>query len=563
MFPGPPPPIAASQLIPHRIFNSTSKQPTQRQHPRDDDSANATRRNTGRVTSNYYGQSRVLPYDHKPDSVWRVLRRREKTLEGDIQYLLDRQATGLASGSQSVDPSFSRDLDLQSDGGSSTPTETFYSTATSKSRMPKSLYLPPVSTPDGNVIPVRQPAKSRPTGLKSARDGLRKVMSSLAMLKQEEDDLLDAALQERKESLAHLEKLGAKKAGIESELAAWDGDPDEPLGKQLRELNAQHDAVDQEMAKLEEQLSILRNRRRWLKNEIVDIKSKREAGLSGYRGALKDVNSELALVMRRPPIQPLDTAAIASGEDVEVDVPGGVEFLRLIPERRTAEMAKSWWDAEIDMLQSRRAKVDAERQALEDGQRLWSHVVETVTMFETALRNVMRNGTESSQASSNKGKETAPTEQDMIQSQILHMDRVVTDLHQAMEQAESQRWNLLICAIGAELEAFQEAHSLLKSLATPAPGVPDSKSDDDAPGGGEERTSRRLSAREESDNEVPIDFLVSGFSNDVETTDEGKDAKEEDGPEGHDGSGDHSRSQESDNDVPGEFLTEHDSHGDK
>ncbi|PNY18347.1 Uncharacterized protein TCAP_07538 [Tolypocladium capitatum] len=536
MFPGPPPPIAASMVM------SSRSSPPLSSHSHDEVSH-------GLVGASQANISSVL-FDHRQefasqssDSTWRALRRRERALEQDIQQLLDFQAAGLVAGSaRGLDVSSSSDVDGHSDAGSSTPTGTFYSTASSRSRMPKSLYLPPQSTPEGNVIPVRQPARARPMGLRAARKGLRKSMIALVDLKREEDAHLDAALAERKMALARLNQLSTRRTGIQDELTVLEGDEEEPLGKELRDLGSKHDALDHEIRVLEEKLVGMRNRRRRFREKINDVKSKREAGLSGYRGALKDVDVEVNALVRRPPVQPLDQEMVNQGNDpgAESSSTGGFEFMRLIPERRTAEMAKTWWEAEVGILERRKDQIDQEQQALEAGGTTWQEVMALVSDFESNLRGIVKAGTDASAPPSAKGKEKAPSAEDMIRSQLPRMVEVVTELEQRMQLAEGKRWNLLICAIGAELEAFKEAHDMLRDIVD----EPDGAGEDSR---GDSRTEERLvdddvasnggPGRGESDNEVPPDLLVSRLDEADRESAIGR--------------------QDSENEVPPEFLADH------
>ncbi|KND93818.1 hypothetical protein TOPH_01901 [Tolypocladium ophioglossoides CBS 100239] len=536
MFLGPPPPIAASMVI------GSSSSPPRSNHSHEGVSHSLLGASRANISSVLFDQRQEFA-SQSSDSAWRALRRREQALEQDVQQLLDFQAAGLVAGSAGgLDVGSSSDLDGHSDAGSSTPTGTFYSTASSRSRMPKSLYLPPQSTPEGNVIPVRQPTRERPMGLRAARKGLRKSMMALVDLKREEDAHLDAALAERKMALARLNRLGTRRSGIQDELMALEGDGEEPLGKELRDLGSKHDTLDREIRLLEEKLVGMRNRRRWLRENMDEVKSKREAGLSGYRGALKDVDVEVSALVRRPPVLPLDQEMVSqgSGPDAEPCSTGGVEFMRLIPERRTVEMAKAWWEAEIGILERRKDQIDQEQQALEEGSATWQEVMALVSDFESNLRGIVKAGTDASAPLSAKGKEKAPSAEDMIRSQLPKMDEVVTELEQRMQLAESKRWNLLICAIGAELEAFKEAHDMLRGIVDGADGA-----DEDSRG--DSRTEEKLvdddvtsnggPGRDESDNEVPPDLLVSRLD----------DADRESAI---------SR-QDSENEVPPEFLAEH------
>ena len=117
--------------------------------------------------------------------------------------------------------------------------------------------------------------------------------------------------------------------------------------------------------------------------------------------------------------------------------------------------------------------------------------------------------------------------------------------------AESKHWNLLICAIGAELEAFIEAQALLKETIglpepTPAPSSPEHNESTDK--SEEASQDGREESHDESDNEVPADLLVSKFE------DHDRDPPDSDQKSSvvlrRDSSGE--------NDVPAEFLAEHD-----
>lgn len=518
-----------------------------------------TRTNIGRTIFEQRAHESIM-YNQQPDTAWRGIRRRESALEADIQQLLDSQVEGLVAGSKTQDVTFTtKDLDCYSDTGSSTPTGTFYSTATSKSQMPRSLYIPPVSTLEGNIVPVRQPAQRRLSGLKSARNGLSRAILSLIQLRMEESDQIDTAMAERQSALAQLSKLATRRLGIQSELAAFDGDEEEPLGKQLRELSARYGSVNQEISMLEQRLVKLRNQRRSLKDKIDDANGKREAGLSGYRGALKDVDSELTLLVRRPPVLPLDPGVFDKDDgDLcdEIALTGGLEFLRLNPERRTEEMAKSWWEAELAILQKRKKQVGEDHQALEEGAALWNDVVSLVSDFESGLRRLLKEGGTSKPTV--KGKEKVPTRDDLMQAQLKDMSGVLKELEQAMRQAEIHGWNLLICAIGAELEAFREAQDILISMLA-SQGL-----------GGELATRSEVSIGEEPDvmdrrDDVPEGGngdasadLIRPCSNQLDQS--GTPIIQEDSLKSlhTDGDGDHSRSQDSENEVPLEFLAEHD-----
>ncbi|KAJ3496314.1 hypothetical protein NLG97_g2741 [Lecanicillium saksenae] len=491
MFHGPPPPIAGSIMKSNRSHASSDTGRSQ----------GIVAASTAQLGSLLFQQPRQQSRA-RPDSAWRAFGRREKAIEQEIQQLLDLQATGLIAGSGRLPD----DGDDYSGTGSSTPTGTFYSTATSKSRMINSLHVPARANRDGNVIPVRQPTGGKPLGLRSARAGLRKAMTALVELKQEEDVHVDAALSERKKALIHLSRLSVKRNGVSGELHELEDDEEEPLGKEIRELGSKYNSLTQEIRQLEEKLMAMRNQRKFVREKMEEVQNRRDAGLSGYRGALKDIDAELQSIMMHPPIQPLDPDVFSSpdlvGDDSEG--PGGIEFLGLIPGRRTPAMAKTWWEKEVDILDKRRRQISKERQALEEGSAMWREVITLVTSFESSLRHLMKTGAPRAPPSA-KGKEKVLSLESLIRDHLAKMDDVVTQLEKFLSEAEAEGWNLLVCAVGAELEAFREAQEMLKSaVEEDAPSEPNTSQNDES-----QESQQASQPGDESDNEVPPDLLVS------------------------------------------------------
>lgn len=417
-------------------------------------------RNVGSVIFDRVAASRArdTAQEYEPDTIWRNLQRREKTLQKELQLLLDAQSAGLAA---SLDPAAAVPSDV-SEAGSNTPTGTIY---TSTSRRSQVTFEEPVrSTATGEIIPVRQP-RQKPLGLRAARAGLAKNISLLADLKAEEDANLTAALSVRKKALTQLRKLSVRRDGITEELKALEGEEEEPLARELRELSQDYEGVTAEIAELEERLVGLRNRKRWLRGRIDDVKNRREAGLSGYKGALREVDAKVEAILRRPGVKPLDLDAVAgvkgnAGEDGVEHSPGGTEFLRLRPERRTVEMARDWWESEVAILERRKTEVDKERQALEEGVEVWKSAAKLVADFEADLRREMKASAEAQTNGKDKAAEASP-EQAMY-AQLGKMATVMAGLEDRLHVAEERGWNLLICAIGAELAAFREAEQMLR-----------------------------------------------------------------------------------------------------
>ncbi|KAK1254688.1 hypothetical protein MKX08_008683 [Trichoderma sp. CBMAI-0020] len=581
MFAGPPPPISASMLMikdPIRVDPAAGRSVRYRNTPHSLLGGSPTEANSLLL------EHRRQEIEQNTDSVWRGFVSQDKALQREAQALLDQQAIALVAGSGIEDDASST--------GSSTPTGPLFSTQGHKHRTGLSLYIPPRTTRDGNVVPTRQPANDRPQGLKTIRESMRKLIASMASLKHDQSAYIEDALDKRMDALKHLHKFSVKKARLEAEIRSLAENNDEPLAREFKVLDTEHHALGEEIQLLEAKLSRMRTRHHLLKERMDDIRNKREAGLSGYYGALNELTAEAIAYTRHPTIQPLDPDLLGGGAaEGGPATPGGAEFMQLIPERRTPRLAALWWQAEVEILKARKESTEKHHQALEEGGQIWDSVTQLVSKFESDLRQAMENGTPTPSV---KGKEKASSMEDVISDQLFRMSEVLGELREYMQQAEEHNWTLLICVIGAELEAFENGYKALKSMANPPKAPPPLSDDEDAstdvePSGSSTQHDRHP-ADEESDNEVPPDLFGGpqpdhdedgdGEHNTANSTDGGTlrryDSDNEvphdlfGGPQpdhDEDEDGEHNtvnstdggtlRRYDSENEVPPEFLVEH------
>lgn len=222
--------------------------------------------------------------------------------------------------------------------------------------------------------------------------------------------------------------------------------------------------------------------------------------------------------------------------------------------------------------------MDMERAALEEGVEVWKGAVKLVSEFEAGLRREMRGGGDTAGTSNGKGKgregepaSPSPGPEQTMFAQLDKMRAVIAGLQERLNIAEEQGWNLLICAIGAELEAFRQAAGMLREALRSA-GFDVGADEDNADGEATPHLGRSVSLRDssqrldaaeptgggklvdlheapdedrepESDNEVPPDLLVS--------------AEEEE----HGFARPALSREDSGNEVPVEFLREHEHDG--
>lgn len=476
LFHGPPPPIAVS-----RVFYRDEEQRHQKHHYNDYDderrgitaswlpgtAARAissviwdVRGSDSRSAVQHNGE-RAAQFDR--NSVWRGLARRERAIVAEVQRFLQVQEEVLAGGD---------DRSSASDGGSITPTTSVVSSPRPPGRSVS--FLEPVtrSGPGGDIIPVRQPRKKK-LGVSGARKGISRSLAELADLKAEEDASLTAALSARKQALTKLRKLATRQSDIVEELHALETDDQEPLKREFETLDDEHKGVCTEIEDLEKRLASLKSRRRNLESQMHDVKNRREAGLSGYKNALKEVEDTVKTFLARPPVKPLDVAALTENAQDDVErppSPGGVEFMHLRPERRTIDMARDWWQSEVSILETRQAQVDTERIALEEGGEVWEEVANIVLDFEAALRKQM-----TTVNIDEKGKARELTAAETLKQQHDNIAGVTARLDERLRVAEEKGWNLLIAAIGAEVMAFNEALRVNSEMMRAVGVVPDEK----------------------------------------------------------------------------------------
>ncbi len=484
LFAGPPPPIATSMLL----FRDADEGPVsgsilehggRRWRQRGD---NAGGLSPSPLSLSPARQRRpvikVTPASSldSDSSTWTVLQRRERALQKEIQMYLDIQSAGLSAGLSRGGGGPLSPGSISDGRSNNTPTAESVAYTTTSGRSPARLPTVDRATASGAIIPVRQP-RARKLGLRAARAGLGRSIALLAELKAEEDASLAAALQARRRVLAHLRRLSGRRGDIARELQALESDGEEPLARELATLRRAHASTGQQITELEGQLAMLRQRKRTLEGRIQDVQNQRDAGLSGYRGALKEVDAQLTAVLRRPPIQPLDMDALGVrtghdrgsssaadaegsirledkegwGEDDVEDVADadaastGAIFLRMLPERRTADMARYWWESEARLLERRRREVSTERAALEEGGAVWQNAVQLVSDFEADLRKEMKAGRDGSGTPKpevdllDKGKAKAPTPpapEDLMRAQLERMAAVIAGLRALLQTAQ-------------------------------------------------------------------------------------------------------------------------------
>jgi predicted nuclease with TOPRIM domain len=287
-----------------------------------------------------------------------------------------------------------------------------------------------VRSADRNSDDQHKPSRKK-VSLSTARRGISRRIQQLANVKAEELNVLDEGLRDLQYNVRKTETWTQKRARLEKMIRSIES---EDAGAKNQALQTEASKLEQEIRQKEEELWALKRRQRRVLDELADTENSKEAKLSSYKASLSMLDKEVSSFLARPP-------------NADYTPLSASPFPALPPKRRTLEMAHEYWQDEYTRLAEKCEEVDVERAALEEGSQLWNDTVKKVADYEASLQRYMhrvgKNGT------------ADPTRL------LDQMDATITFLDEKLEYALSRSWNLLMCAIGAELEAFQQGRDLL------------------------------------------------------------------------------------------------------
>ena len=343
-----------------------------------------------------------------------VLQHKEKNLHQTLQQLLDAQAEGLIVGLSHPT------VDDVTSNGSVTPT---ISSVRSQTQSP----LPPPSR--------------RKLGLRDARRALYRTILDCATLKDEEGRLVQLELDHNEAVLGQIYDWEDRRNGLQKEIKRIEHQDNDD---KIRSLQEDASRLQTEIEDMELRLSQMKNRYRQLLHEIKDLENSVQSQLSSFKSSLTLLESNIQDFLARPPI--------TSNSQISQDP----NFLSLPPKRRTLEMAKDYWQIHSTGLEKQSKSISKDRAALEEGAVVWKAVVEEITSFERYLRERMQH--------LDSGQQKSPSQQTSLDpSTVLsRMERTIRFVGDKLSFATSKKWKLLVCCIGAELEALRQGKELLE-----------------------------------------------------------------------------------------------------
>ena len=421
-----------------------------------------------------------------------VLERKEKQLQRQLQTLLDAQGEGLMAGLSQGTAG-----DAWSDG-SNTPVMSASNIRASK------------------TIPVRQPAR-RKVGLRAARRGILQAMQELVVVKHDEALAVEADMHEHEGVIRQVDGWAKRREGLEREIRDIQGAEE---GVRVSELKGEEQALRTEIHELETRLYELKAKHQHLSSELSQVENSVQAKLSSYRASSSILETQIRKFLDDPPAgkKPTGTAN---------DAP----FLSLPPKRRTLELARDHWEGVHEHRAQEHRLIEMEGDALEEGALIWEDVFNEVTTFERSLRREMRRLGSMSAGSNldtpaNGASITSDESAGGLDSIISDMNKAIGHLESKFELAEKRDWKLLICCIGAELEAFKQGRELLQgALGSSASGAksPAGYEVDERPTSSKLRGSRQIPTDGASDHGLGELREDSGTFHDAIERSEGED----------------------------------------
>lgn len=348
------------------------------------------------------------------------IERQAKYIQRNLQALIDAQSEGLLSGPSHADGISER---------SSTP---------SSSRVSR--------TQSPSQVSPRKPLPKK-TGLRAARQGIFNSIFDLLKLREEEREILLSRTDERDNALHELQGFVSRKSGLQEAISTIHNDNETQRGKRLQE---EAHGLEADIHELETRLYEMKAKHRQLVNEISNIENSVDAKLSSYNESMSLLESDIQTYLRNPPVQPLSVRVNES------------TLFSLNPKRRTIEIAQDHWGTEQEQLRKRQHEVNAEILALEEGGGVWKQAMADVSGFEKRLTANMRHYIElQAQATMPESAQPEDTPRAVAEGVAEDLDKTTKRLEAHLELAEEKDWKLLVCCIGAELEALREARKML------------------------------------------------------------------------------------------------------
>ncbi|PWW80098.1 hypothetical protein C7212DRAFT_349589 [Tuber magnatum] len=237
-------------------------------------------------------------------------------------------------------------------------------------------------------------------------------MRELAEIKGKEEKVYASEVAERETLVKDMRSLGDDASLLEKEIHKIE---DGEEGREAQALREAKSEVEREMQELRIRLSKLEDHHAALKYKLEELESTVSSKTSSYQSSLVTVKQRTSNFLATHRF-PSPATAIES------------------------------WTLEREALLAKKDQAKVEGEALLEGMVLWDETLSLVYSFEDKLGLLI------------SGRRGGDINRDIMQG----LEGVIEALEQKLESAENRGWKLLVCCIGAELEAFKEAKEVMK-----------------------------------------------------------------------------------------------------
>ena len=288
-------------------------------------------------------------------------------------------------------------------------------------------------------------------GLQAARKGVLRGLYDLATVKTQEAAVLATQLSQHEVILREMEAAEAKRRGIMGQIETIEHDGHEGV-EAVNKWEREEKEIERAILEAEERLAELKLRLKRVRARREEGGNRLDARLSSWQATLEDLEKGM-------------------GErwlgDKGTGLRMGKGVLALPRERRTLGLVRECVKEEKVEIEGNLARVEREREACGRGAEVWAGVVSTIAEVERRLKFEL-----GSTKSAEKTPKTDMSERDGVEgtvreggmeAMLQHMTSALSTLSTQLDLAESQDWKLLVCSIGAEVEALREGREMLLS----------------------------------------------------------------------------------------------------
>lgn len=277
------------------------------------------------------------------------------------------------------------------------------------------------------VMPVRQPHANM-WSLNAVRREITMAMRELAKMKKEELHLLNLEAERNTAAVGQIEAWQHRSEQVGHQI---DRINEEQESQRVKSLKQEGDCVQEQINALEIRLSELKSQQRTINFERINLENAVESKLSSYKQSLKLINEETARFVQsfsRDFIIPDDTS--------------------LHPRRWTLPMIHEQVQETETRLERRLVDADQEQQALIQGSDVWQEALAKISDLEVFI-------------SSNLRSSDPHAAEDLSKTLAERIKTTIEALENYIDISRSQRWNLLLCCLGAETQALLQARAYL------------------------------------------------------------------------------------------------------